>query len=68
MNKKIVLFVMLALFATALLVGCSQNRAEGYASYQGQNVPPPRVSGGGCGVAAPAQAVSVNTNSPNTAL
>jgi len=56
MNKKIILAVMLALFATALIAGCAQTRGAGYAAYQGQNVPPPAVSGGGCGVAAPADA------------
>lgn len=52
MNKKFAIALIVLILGVLVLSSCAQNRGTGYATYQG-NVPPPKVSGGGCGVGAP---------------
>ena len=52
MRKITILALLLIILATLVVVGCAESRGTGYSTYG--NVPPPQVSGGGCGVGAPA--------------
>ena len=52
MRKITILALLLIILATLVVVGCAESRGTGYSTYG--NAPPPRVSGGGCGVGAPA--------------
>ena len=54
MKKTLILAILLMVVAALIVVGCAENRGSGYST--SGNVPPPRVSGGGCGVGAPALA------------
>ena len=51
MNKKFAIALIVLILGVLVLSSCTQNRGTGYATYS--NVPPPKVSGGGCGVGAP---------------
>ena len=54
MKKTLILAIMLVVVAALIVVGCAESRGSGYSTYS--NVPPPKASGGGCGVGAPASA------------
>ncbi|MBI2136655.1 hypothetical protein HYU06_06305 [Candidatus Woesearchaeota archaeon] len=66
MKKTLILAIMLMVVAALVVVGCAESRGSGYSTYG--NVPPPKVSGGGCGVGAPALAdndAASNLNAAN---
>lgn len=63
MKKTLILAIMLVAVATLIVVGCAESRGSGYSTYG--NVPPPQVSGGGCGVGAPALADNDAANTLN---